>query len=54
MNINWKTMLWWAFLAGIGFTIGAGLAKVVYLMLVWGLRIDLVLPWLGNVATGQA
>lgn len=53
MNLNSKTVLWWSFLAGIGFTVGAGVARVIYLILVATLAIDQILPWLGSLTGGQ-
>lgn len=48
MELKSRTVLWWSFLAGIGLTVGAGVARVIYMILVATLAIDQVLPWLGG------
>lgn len=53
MNVNAKNVLWWSVLAGIGFTFGAGVARLLYLVLVATLAIDQILPWLGGLTGGQ-
>lgn len=53
MNLNAKTVLLWSVLAGIGFTFGAGIARLIYLVLVATLAIDQILPWLGSLTGGQ-
>ena len=52
-RLSAKRVLWWAFLAGVGFTFGAALMRLVYLILVGVLAIDQILPWLGDLLGGQ-
>jgi len=52
MNLNWKTVLWWSVLGGFGLTVGAGIARLIYMILVATLAIDQILPWLAGAAGG--
>ncbi len=52
MNLNWKTVLWWSVLGGFGLTLGAAIARLLYLILVATLAIDQILPWLAGTTSG--
>jgi len=51
MNLNWKTVLWWSVLGGFGLTVGAGIARLLYMILVATLAIDQILPWLAGTTS---
>jgi len=52
MNLNSKTVLWWSVIAGFGLTVGAGIARLIYMILVATLAIDQILPWLAGTTGG--
>lgn len=48
MTFTWKRVLWWSFLAGVGFTVGAGLVHFFGDFLVGLLALDQLGPWISN------
>lgn len=48
MNITWKRVLWWSFLAGVGFTLGAVLIRGGWTFLYTVLALDQLALWLGG------
>lgn len=48
INISWKRVLVWSFVAGVGFTIGAVLVRLAVWLLNWGLALDQIPAWLAG------
>lgn len=48
MQITSKRVLWWAFLAGLGFTVGAGIVHFFGELIVGALALDQLGPWIAG------
>lgn len=48
MKLSWKTILWWSALAGIGFTVGAGLITGIGYFVVGFFQLDMIPAWLAG------
>ncbi len=48
INISWKRVLGFSFVAGVGFTAGAVLVRLVVWLLNWGLALDQIPGWLAG------
>lgn len=48
MHITWKRVLWLSFVAGIGFSLGAGVVHFFGDFLVGLLALDQLGPWLSS------